>query len=820
MVTEAQMKNNALSIKKELTQYNHDKVNTIVTFNDGGLMRTRGRVVLACVFLLAGGIIAAGWAQYVPLALRNVNIKNKTWTFIKQDVAVATAAGTSDPAGWSNVNLPHSFDIPYWRATSAQAPRIGWYRKHLTIEQAVIDLKKRVFIEFEAAFQIAQVYVNGTYVGMHKGGYTGFSFDITQYVHAGDNVVAVRLDARWSDTIAPIGGDHIFIGGIYRNVYLVYTDPLHVTWYGTFVTTPQVTANSGTVKVKAEIKNDGTTAANCRVRNVVVDAAGGQVTAFESAMSVAAGATVTFVQTSGTISNQHLWSPSSPYMYKVYTEVYNGTMAVDNFESPLGFRMISWTRTNGVVLNGTRLWLQGANVHQDRAGWCQASANTGSYRDVKLIKDCGMNFIRGSHYPHAPVFSDACDSLGVCLWSEVPYWGCTSGSADWQKGCYVNNQPFKQSCLDQTREMIRIHRNHPSIIMWSMGNELWFTSDLNGTVALLGQMIAVAHAEDSTRPAGVGGVQVSTTQLSAPCDVVGFNGGFNTGDAGIPSMVSEYGAGDCGHDRGENYDACWGSGITTPPSPTQYMWRAGGALWCGFCYGSVAVDNGYTNDGMIDHARLVQKRWYFYRNLYRGIAPPTWPASGTAAKLMLTTDRTTITDDGRSDALLIVQVQDASGNWLSNTPNITLTDQSGLGSFPTGTSITFTGGAANQCVRNGQASIEFRSYNAGTVTIQATSGSLTPASVPITVVHVPENPVTAVRIPAAQNIAAGPQDLVVTGYGNRIAMPGSMIGKKVSVSLFDMRGRLIEMRPVGLAGVVVRRHAAEGIVIAKIRVVQ
>ena len=151
-----------------------------------------------------------------------------------------------------------------------------------------------------------------------------------------------------------------------------------MTWYGTFVTTPQATSASATVKVKTEIKNDGTAAASCRVKTIVVDSAGTQVTSFESTQIVAAGATVTFVQTSGAISNPHLWSPSSPYMYKVYTEVYNGTAAVDNFVSPLGIRSIKWTMTNGFVLNGPRLWLQGANVHQDHAGWGDASANTGS----------------------------------------------------------------------------------------------------------------------------------------------------------------------------------------------------------------------------------------------------------------------------------------------------------------------------------------------------------------------------------------------------------------------------------------------------------
>ena len=776
-------------------------------------------VVQSWVFLLICGVFATGWAMYTSPHSRTIVNLNKSWKFIKQDVAVATGTATTDPTGWSNINLPHSFDIPYWRATSATSPAVGWYRRHLTVDQAAIDAKKRIFIEFEAAFQIAFVYVNGTLAGMHKGGFTGFSFDITQHVKAGDNLIAVRLDARWSDTITPIGGDHIFIGGIYRNVSLVITDPLHVTWYGTFVSTPQVSATSATVKVKTEIKNDGAAAASCQVKTIVVDAAGAQVTSFESTQNVAAGAAVTFVQTSSAISNPHLWSPSSPYMYKVYTEVYNGTAAVDNFESPLGFRTIKWTMTNGFELNGQRLWLQGANVHQDRAGWCDASVNTGSFRDVKLIKDCGMNFIRGSHYPHAPAFSAACDNLGVCLWSEMAYWGCIEGSKDWQKGCYANNQPFKQSCLDQTREMIRIHRNHPSIIAWSMGNELWFTSDLNGTVALLGQMIAVAHAEDSTRSAGVGGVQLNTAQLSAPCDIVGFNGGMTTGNAGIPSMVTEYGAGNCGHDRGENYNACYGDNITTPPSPSQYGWRAGIAYWCGFCYGSVAVDNGYTNDGMIDHARLPQKRWYFYRNLYLGTPPPVWPVSGTAAKLTLTTDRDTITDDGKSDALLIVQVQDASGKWLSNTPDITLTDKSGLGAFPTGGSITFAGGAANQCVRSGQASIEFRSYNAGTVTIEATSGTLTPASVTLTVLG-STGVGTMPRGRAVQQDIAPPGETVTAGYGSRIVLPASLSGKKVAVSLFDMRGRLIGQVSPGFLRVIDRRGAAEGIVIARTKVVR
>lgn len=424
-----------------------------------------------------------------------------------------------------------------------------------------------------------------------------------------------------------------------------------------------------------------------------------------------------------------------------------------------------------------------------------------------------MNFIRGSHYPHAPAFSRACDKQGICYWSESTFWACLNYNRDWLRGGYSDNDGFRRSCVTHTREMIRIHRNHPSIIAWSMGNELWF-SPIDKAVALLTQMIAAAHAEDSTRPAGVGGVQLETAKLSAPCDIVGFNGGLLTGNAGIPSMVAEYGS--C-EDGGENYDGCWGDGITTPPSPTQYGWRAGVSHWCGFWHGSILQDS-YGKMGMINHARLPQRRWYYYRNIYQQIAPPTWPTAGTAAKLKLTTDRDTITDDGRSDAQLIVQVQDASGKWISNSPDITLTDKSGLGAFPTGTAITFTANAYDKGVRFGQAAIEFRSYNAGTVTIEATSGTLTPASVSIVVRHVPEGGTTAVRADGRVRSVQSTKEMVLPAFGNRTLLPGALAGDAVGVSLFDLRGRLLGQLAPGRSRVITLSNTAEGIVIAKVKV--
>jgi hypothetical protein len=233
---------------------------------------------------------------------------------------------------------------------------------------------------------------------------------------------------------------------------------------------------------------------------------------------------------------------------------------------------------------------------------------------------------------------------------------------------------------------------------------------------------------------------------------------------------------------------------------------------------------GIGRTGMMDHARLPLRRWYYYRNIYRGIAPPTWSVTGAAARLTLTTDADTISDDGTSDCHLVVQVQNAAGAWLSNSPEITFTDKSGLGIFPSTSAgspaITFSAGGLEKGILDGMAAIEYRSYKPGTAIIEATSNGLTPASVTITVLHAPDPVSTARYVPAASIITVDPQETVIAGYGSRIALPRSMAGKKVAVSLFDMRGRLIGEVPHIRARVINRRGAAEGIVIAKARVVK
>jgi len=354
----------------------------------------------------------------------------------------------------------------------------------------------------------------------------------------------------------------------------------------------------------------------------------------------------------------------------------------------------------------------------------------------------------------------------------------------------------------QLKEMIKIHRNHPSVVIWSMCNEPFFSYNAEAKKkTMLANMITLSHTEDSTRLAALGGVQRDGSLSPAYYkigDVAGVNGDGATistyQNPGVPTLVTEYGS--CSENRPGNYNACWGSVQTVNDSAIQYPWRSGVVLWCGFHYGDYT---NYGTTGMIDHARLPLERWYYYRNKYLKIAPPTWPASGTANKLAIITDRDTITDDGKSDVQVIVQIQDASGKWLSNTAAITLTDNSGLGIFPSanagGTSISFTAGSIDKGVLAGQCAIEYRAYNAGTASITATSGSLTSAPKTIVIKHVADSSIVYPNtgVLGLQMHASTPQiTRQIRFIGNRLIIPDVMRNREYSVAIYSLQGKLVK----------------------------
>ena len=697
------------------------------------LMALKSRFYILTGILL----LMCSTSTFAESPLRQIHNFNREWRFLLGDQPGAEAPSFSD-AAWRSVGLPHSFSIPYFRSETFYVG-YGWYRKQFEVPAQWTG--KRLHLEFDGVFQVAQVYVNGSQVGEHKGGYTGFTFDITDFVKPGANVLAVRVNNIWNARLAPRAGEHVFSGGIYRNVRLVVTAPLHVAWYGTSVTTPQVSRESGIVNVKTEIINSSAVEKSVVVKTRVVDAAGHTLAQMQSApQRVAANATCTVDQTSQSIPNPRLWHPDHPYLYSVRTTVLDGGKAVDDFTSPLGFRWFKFTADQGFFLNGEHYYFKGANVHQDHAGWGDAVTDSGFFRDVKLVKDTGMDFIRGSHYPHAPAFARACDELGMLFWSENCFWGTGGFDSPWGGSAYptdpADEAGFEASVKASLRDMIRINRNHPSIIVWSMDNEVFFSDwrVMPKVRRFLSDLVAYTHELDPTRPAAIGGCQRG--DIDKLGDVAGYNGDGARlfVNPGIPSVVSEYGS--TMSDRPGDYSPGWGDLPSTPGAihdsadSWRLPWRSGEALWCAFDHGSIAGRR-FGGMGFVDYFRLPKRQWYWYRNEYKHIPPPEWPAEGVPAGLKLTTDKHTLRSaDGTDDALVIVTVVDAKGKALSNSPPVTLTVESGPGEFPTGPSIAFAPDS-DIAILDGTAAIEIRSYYAGKTVIRATSPGLKDATIEI-----------------------------------------------------------------------------------------
>jgi beta-galactosidase len=684
--------------------------------------------LIAPLLLLSGSFFCK--AQMVAVR-QKINI-NREWKFTLGDQKDAEQSNYPDK-NWDDINLPHSFSTPYY-GTGQWYTGYGWYRKYFDVPASWKG--KRLFVEFEGAFRDAEVFVNGKPVGHHQSGYTGFSYEITDAAVRGKNVLAVRLNNLWNAQLAPRDGDHNFCGGIYRDVYLVVTNPTHVTWYGTFVTTPVLSKASGTVNVKTEVANQSNSAKTYLLKTSVIDPNGKTVNSLSSSMKIDAGATVNFDQTGNPIPSPKLWHPQHPFLYKILSQLYYGNTLIDQYETNFGFRWVDWTADKGFFLNGEHYYFHGANVHQDHAGWASAVTDAGFARDVRMVKDAGFDFIRGSHYPHDPAFYEACDTIGMMMWSENNFWGAGNftkeGSWYDRSGAYPihpeDQKPFEQSVINSLTEMIRVNRNHPSIVIWSMCNEVFFTdkSVQPQMRDFLARLVTLTHQLDPTRKAAIGGAQRGAIDKLG--DVAGYNGdGARLPmymNAGIPSLVSEYGS--TLADRPGRYIPGFGDVQGTP-----FDWRSGQVLWCAFDYGTHFGDGKFGHMGMIDYFRLPKRMWFWYRNEYRHIPPPEWPVEGIPAALQLAADKTTISNTyGTDDVQLIVTVLDKNGKAISNSPDVKLSLESGPGEFPSGNAIEFSA-TSDVAIRAGQAAIEFRSYYGGRSVIKASSPGLKDAYITI-----------------------------------------------------------------------------------------
>ena len=452
---------------------------------------------------------------------RRVENFNREWKFAKGAIPGAAAAGFDDSA-WQAVRLPHDWAIsgPYEPQGDASTGKLpwrgeGWYRKSFTLPAA--DAGKRVYLDFDGVMAMPAVYMNGRQAGGWDYGYMSFRVDATEYVKPGAaNVVAVHVDTRTHNSRWYPGA------GIYRKVQLVVNEPVHLAQWGTYVTTPTVTAAEATVRVETTVENHSAAAIEPVVEITLLDPEKGREIAKAGlSFSVPANGSQPGVAEIK-FGNPQLWDVETPRLYTAVTRVLVAGKLVDETATPFGIRTIAFTADDGFHLNGKRVQLHGVCLHADLGPLGMAFNTRAMARELQIMRDMGVNAIRTSHNPPAPELLDLCDRMGLVVWDEAfDKW---DGTATLPKGVSVTDHGKKQYT-----NFVRRDRNHPCVVIWSVGNEIW---DLEGlkypdAPGLLKTMVSYVKALDPTRPVGLAQCvpQSANSQLPAALDVAGWNYG-------------------------------------------------------------------------------------------------------------------------------------------------------------------------------------------------------------------------------------------------------------------------------------------------------
>jgi len=374
-----------------------------------------------------------------------------------------------DSISWEKVNIPHT-----WNDRDVNDDEPGYhravcvYRKEMRIDKNWKN--KNVFIYFEGANQVAEVWVNGKKAGLHTGGYTGFSYRIDQLVNFEEgarNEILVRVDNRHNENIPPLSADFTFFGGIYRDVYLMATDKVHFSLdyaaKGIYVSTPLVSDKEAALGIRGFIDNAFGKDQRVRVRAVLKNPNGKLVGEKTSLAVLKKGRQTTLQMDISKIQRPELWSPESPSLYHVSLQILDArsNIVLDEVSSPVGFRWFRFDAKNGFYLNGKPYKLIGASRHQDFKGLGNALSDSYAVQDVKLLKAMGGNFLRVAHYPQDPAVLEACDRLGLLASVEIPV-----------VNAITETEEFYQNCKSMQLEMIRQNFNHPSVVIWAYMNEV------------------------------------------------------------------------------------------------------------------------------------------------------------------------------------------------------------------------------------------------------------------------------------------------------------------------------------------------------------
>jgi beta-galactosidase len=525
---------------------------------------------------------------------------------------VTFAQSSFDDSRWRKLNLPHDWGIedPFKQEYPGETGKlpwwgVGWYRKYFTLPAD--DKSKQIYLDVDGAMAYAAVWLNGQFVGGWPYGYSSWRLDLTPYVHfGGNNVIAIRLDnprnsSRWYPG-----------GGIYRNVWLVKCAPVGVGHWGPFITTPEITKDSASVNVKVDVDNHSGTEANIKLAAEIFEldskdrTSPGPVASTESAiLRMAPHSTVPAIL-SATVSKPKLWDVKNPARYLAITTVTQGGKVIDRYETPFGVRSIKFTADNGFLLNGQRVPLNGVCDHHDLGALGSAINSRALERQLEILKEMGCNAIRTSHNPPAPELLDIADRLGFVVMDEA--FDC------WVRGKTRNDYHllFPDWHEKDLRALVRRDRNHPSVVLWSIGNEIAEQGSPTGH-KVAAELAAIVRSEDLTRPvtAGCNNYNAGFNGFQKQVDVFGYNykpfdyGKVRATNEALPLFGSETAS--CISSRGEyffpvgtnknggkadfqmsSYDL-YAPPWATPPDwefhgQDQFPYVAGEFVWTGFDY--------------------------------------------------------------------------------------------------------------------------------------------------------------------------------------------------------------------------------------------
>jgi len=626
------------------------------------MLKTSIPALAMLVFTMAATL--AGQAQNLQPITRMGEVNTQSfdarWLFSRfglqaDGTSVAESAGLEMPdlndATWRKLDLPHDWAVegPFrieLRGETGKLPYqgIGWYRKHFTV--AAEDAGKQVFIDFDGAMAYAKVWLNGNYLGTWPYGYSSFRMDLTPYLNfGGKNVLAVRLDTeKWESRWYPGAG-------IYRHVWLIKTNPVHVGHWGTYITTPQISDASALVKMDVTVDNQGKTPVEATIRTQIFELdiqnkPGAKVASFNESIIKAEAGSSTTATTQTTILKPKRWDIISPNRYVAQTSVRINGKVVDIYNTPFGARTIEFTARNGFLLNGRQVAVQGTCNHHD-LGALGAAINTSALRrQLMILKDMGCNSLRTSHNPPAPELLELADQMGFLVWDEAfDCWKTGKRKLDY-------NQLYDEWHEKDLKALVRRDRNNPSVFIWSIGNEVMDQQNVEMTKHLAD----IVRGEDPTRPVSNGYNDADNSRdvgSAVGVDLMGVNYNFSQQARwdsdprymNMPTIGSETSS--CVTSRGEyffgndyqnwqisSYDLTkpdWGC---TPDDQfrvnAKFPHLLGEYVWTGFDY--LGEPTPYNSDetnspsrssyfGIVDLAGFPKDRFYLYQSQWRPDLP-------------------------------------------------------------------------------------------------------------------------------------------------------------------------------------------------------